>query len=199
LVIWGVAAEAIFTIALFIFDEGISNAQQSKIASLDHQLLQIRFPRSFDFEKFKVAVQKMPPPASFEVLYDANAPDALQLAMMIWGVLFNVSWHTLQTTGPKPLRAPPPDNSLYANLPWTIAAGGESWGLAVVTNGPPDFDKNPLGSALVKALLEAVSGPPSQAHQCPLLLQQRHYCSAQRRDAKGQTALFGDRVDAVRR
>lgn len=38
LVIWGVAAEAICTVALFVFDEGISSSQQSKIIALETRL-----------------------------------------------------------------------------------------------------------------------------------------------------------------
>ena len=39
LVVIGVATEAVFTIMLFLFDEGISSAQQSKITDLDTQLV----------------------------------------------------------------------------------------------------------------------------------------------------------------
>ena len=39
LVVIGVATEAVFTIMLFLFDEGISSAQQSRITDLDTQLV----------------------------------------------------------------------------------------------------------------------------------------------------------------
>jgi len=136
-----------------------ANARQ-KQAELE--LLQLRFPRSLDIEKFEAAVKKIPAPAEYEVLYDANAPDALFIANLIWGIFFNAKWPTQQTTGAAPLKAPPPNILPYANLPWTQAAGGGPWGLSVVTTEPPDLDKNSLGSALVQALLECVKGPPSQ-------------------------------------
>jgi hypothetical protein len=45
LVIWGVAAEAIFTVALFVFDEGISSAQKSKIEETTEELVAYRRQR----------------------------------------------------------------------------------------------------------------------------------------------------------
>ena len=126
------------------------------------QLQQLRFPRSLDNEKFEAAVKATLVPTSYEVLYDANAPDASFLAGLIWGVFFNSKWPTQQTTGPTPLKAPPPNVLPWANMPWTFAAGGQAWGLSVVTNDPPDFEKNPLGNALVQALAQSVKGPPSQ-------------------------------------
>ena len=47
LVIGGVAVEAVCTIFLFVFDEGISNAQQSKIIALEMRLA----PRSLTAEQ----------------------------------------------------------------------------------------------------------------------------------------------------
>jgi hypothetical protein len=135
-----------------------ANARQ-KEAEL--QILQLRFPRSLDIEKFKAAVEKMSPPTSFEVLYDANAPDASFLASLIWGTFFNAKWSTQQTRGQEPLKAPPPNILPYANMPWTQAAGGAPWGLSVVTNERADIDGDSTAAALVKALGASVKGPPS--------------------------------------
>jgi hypothetical protein len=126
------------------------------------QILQLRLPRSLDIEKFEAVVKKLPPPTSYEVLYDANAPDASFLAGLIWGIFFNAKWPTQQTTGAAPLKAPPPNIFPYANMPWTQAAGGGPWGLSVVTTTGPDFDKDPLATGLAKALGESIKGPPSQ-------------------------------------
>jgi hypothetical protein len=70
------------------------------------QILQLRLPRSLDIVKFEATVKKLPPPMSYEVLYDANAPDASSLAGLIWGIFFNAKWPTQQTTGAAPLKAP---------------------------------------------------------------------------------------------
>jgi len=136
-----------------------SNARQ-KEAEL--QILQLRFPRSLDIDKFNKAVAMMPRPTSFEVLYDANAPDASFLASLIWGTFFNAKWTTQQTQGEAPLKAPPPNILPYANMPWTQAAGGAPWGISVVVSSQQEVNEGPLGKALAKAFLESVKGPPSQ-------------------------------------
>jgi hypothetical protein len=125
------------------------------------ELLQLRMPRSLDIGRFEAAINKMPRPSSYEVLYDANSPDAPMLASTIWGILFSAKWPTQQTRGEEPLKAPPPDILPYANMPWTQAAGGAPWGVSVVTTTGPDFEKDPLAIALIKALGEAIKGPPS--------------------------------------
>jgi hypothetical protein len=149
----------------------IEDARELEIKTLDarakeaeSQLQQLRFPRSLDFDKFKEAVAKMPVPVSYEVLYDANAPDASSLASQIWGILSNAKWPTQQTAGPAPLKAPPPNILPYANMSWTQAAGGGAWGLSIVVHDKPDpGDESSLGSMLVRALVACVKGPPSSA------------------------------------
>jgi hypothetical protein len=130
-------------------------------ANAQVQLLQLRFPRSLDIKKFEAAVKEMSPPIEYEVLYDANAPDAEFLASLIWGIFFNAKWPTQQKAGAAPLKAPPPNSTYWANKPWTVAAGGGPWGLSIVTNEPVDFDKPSLKQALARALGESVKGPPS--------------------------------------
>jgi hypothetical protein len=151
------------------YEKTIDNARKLEMTRLETrakeaelELQQLRFPRSLDIEKFEAAVKAISPPTSYEVLYDANAPDASFLASVIWGIFFNAKWPTLQTTGAAPLKEPPPDILPYANEPWTVAAGGAPWGLSVVTHDPADMEKNVLGAALIRALAESVKGPPSQ-------------------------------------
>jgi|GEM_PF-5693081 len=158
--------------------EAIEDARKLQIAQLEKdaaqanerqkraelELLQLRLPRSLDFDKFKAAVGKIPPPTSFEVLYDANAPDASFLASLIWGIFFNAKWPTQQTQGAAPLKAPPPNVLPYANMPWTEAAGGGPWGLSVVVASQEEVNnENSQGHKLFMALLESVKGPPAQA------------------------------------
>jgi hypothetical protein len=108
------------------------------------ELLQLRFPRSLDLDKFKAAVEKIPP-TPFEVLFDANAPDASFLASLIWGILVNAKWPTTQSSGPIPVGPPDARNLLGARGSWVQAAGGGPWGLSVVSNATPDFDKKSRG------------------------------------------------------
>jgi len=124
------------------------------------ELLQLRFPRSLDIDKFKAAVAKIPP-TPFEVLFDANAPDAPFLAQLIWGILGTANWPTAQRSGPTPVSAPDPNNLMSGRGTWVQAAGGGPWGLSVVTSEQPDFEKDPIGSALVTAIGQCVAGPPS--------------------------------------
>jgi hypothetical protein len=115
-----------------------ANARQREA---ELELTRIRFPRSLDIEKFTKAVAGMKP-APVEVLYDVNAPDAYFLASLIWGVLFNAKWDVSQQAGgTAPLGPPPSNNLLYDKMPWAQAAGGGPWGLSVVTNEQPDFEK----------------------------------------------------------
>jgi len=117
------AAEEAFSRYRLETDKQIAEAnERQKQAEL--QILQLRLPRSIEVEKFASAVKEIsPPPASYEVLYDANAPDASFLATLIWGVFFNAKWPTQQSAGPTPLKAPPPDILPYANEPWPVARG----------------------------------------------------------------------------
>jgi hypothetical protein len=123
-------------------------------------LEQMRFPRSFDFEKFKAAIAKVPP-VPVEVLFDANAPDAPGLATQIWISLFQSKWPMVQLSGPTPVGPPDPNNLMATRGTWVQGAGGGPWGLSVVIAKQPDFDKDPIGSALVRALGECVAGPPT--------------------------------------
>jgi hypothetical protein len=83
------------------------------------ELQQIRFPRSINLEKFQERIAKLPL-TPFEVLYDANAPDAAFLAEVIWSGLANLKWPSTQMAGPKPLGPPPPNLIPWSNLPWTL-------------------------------------------------------------------------------
>jgi hypothetical protein len=123
-------------------------------------LEQMRFPRSLEIEKFRAAIEKIPS-ASFEVLFDANAPDAPFLAQLIWGILANAKWPTAQRSGPTPVSAPDPNNLMSGRGTWVQAAGGGAWGLSVVTSAQPDLDKDPQGNALMTAIMQCVAGPPS--------------------------------------
>jgi hypothetical protein len=58
LVIWGVVIEAVCTIFLFVFDEGISGSQQSKIIALETQIAARPFDKS-QFDAFKLLKGKI--------------------------------------------------------------------------------------------------------------------------------------------
>jgi hypothetical protein len=138
----------------------LGDIARKETAQAKLELQQVRFPRSLNIDKFKAAIERIPP-TTVEVLFDANAPDAAFLAHLIWGIFFNAKWPMAQPGGPAPVGAPNSNNLLTAHGTWVQAAGGGPWGLSVVTSEQPDLDKDLKGSALVKALGESVVGPPS--------------------------------------
>jgi hypothetical protein len=70
LVIWGVIAEAACTVLLFIFDEGISHAQQSKIVAVEARIAEFLEPRKLSQgQKDRISqLIKRFPPVSFVVM-----------------------------------------------------------------------------------------------------------------------------------
>ncbi|MCK1407643.1 hypothetical protein [Bradyrhizobium sp. 76] len=136
---------------------------RKETASAQLQLQQLKSPRTFNDEKFVAAISGLEP-ATFEVLYDVNAPDALFLAGVISVAFVKAHWQSAQSL-PEPL-APPPESPLrelyWSKLSWIVAAGGQPWGLSVVTKGNPDLEQNIVGRTIVNALADAVSGPNTQ-------------------------------------
>jgi hypothetical protein len=104
LVIGGIAIEALCTIFLFVFDEGISAAQQSKISDLDTQLVartkelltvrKLTADRSLTPEEQKSLIKALTPfagqPAKI-VMFPVNF-ETDWIAFQIYGVLANAHW-----------------------------------------------------------------------------------------------------------
>ncbi|MDA9444255.1 hypothetical protein XH98_35215 [Bradyrhizobium sp. CCBAU 51745] len=133
---------------------------RKETAQAQLQLQQLRFPRGLDADKLRDGIKELPP-QFFEVLYDPSAADANSLAFGIFVALHMVSWKTDQKL-PAPLvprQGPIELRDVYPLLPLTQQAGGQAWGLSVVTKGPIDDDAKTPENALIRALLDAVSGP----------------------------------------
>lgn len=155
LVLGGVFVSAIFTIALFVFDEGISNRQERELA-------EIRLPRQLNVKEFQEKLMPLPK-RQFEVLYDGATPDAATLANSIFVSLLQAGWGRSQKL-PEPLgpRTGPPElRDIFLSLPLTQQAGGGPWGLSVVSADPPNGDIDSVEFGLVRALEASVIGPPS--------------------------------------
>jgi hypothetical protein len=90
LVVGGVALEAICTLFLFGFDEGISKAQQSKIIALERQLA----PRSITAEGQKRVATAVKDFAGqkFEGMVGGAVPDAWGLWIEIRDTLIRAKW-----------------------------------------------------------------------------------------------------------
>jgi hypothetical protein len=76
LVICGVAVEALCMISLFVFDEAISSAQQSKIIALETQIA----PSKIDGPVF-VGLLRGAPKAKVELLYVREDPDSYKFGI----------------------------------------------------------------------------------------------------------------------
>jgi hypothetical protein len=90
LVIAGVVVEAACTIFLFVFDEGISSAQQSKIIALESRLA----ARSLSDDQAAEVAKRLKPfsTLTFQIIPYWENPDSLDIANRIAGVLASVGW-----------------------------------------------------------------------------------------------------------
>jgi hypothetical protein len=129
------------------FERQIEQVNELKIAELTNETTRMRMPRSLNIEKFRDGIADIAP-QDFEVLYDANTPDAKYLSITIAIGLRLKGWRTTQQL-PEPLSSLPEQ------------AGGASSGVSVVTKGPfhEPHDKSPA-NLLALALSKAVIGPP---------------------------------------
>jgi hypothetical protein len=93
LVISGVVVEAICTIALFVFDEGISQAQQSKIIALEAQLTGFLEPRKLtQGQKTRIIQAIKPfPPVSFVAMF-APGEESWEFVLDISRTLRDAGW-----------------------------------------------------------------------------------------------------------
>jgi hypothetical protein len=88
LVIGGVVVEAVCTISLFVFDEGISNAQQSKIIVLETRLA----PRSLSNDEIAEIASRLKQFGGQEFTIGSYGGEALSLAVRLRVVLQKSDW-----------------------------------------------------------------------------------------------------------
>jgi hypothetical protein len=90
LVIMGVVVEAACTISLFVFDEGISGSQQSKIIALETRLAS----RALSDEQMADLVTHLTPFSGqhFDIVTYWNNPESLMIANRIYDALVNAGW-----------------------------------------------------------------------------------------------------------
>jgi hypothetical protein len=127
------------------------------------ELFRLRMPRGIDMEKFNELIADVPP-ASVEVLFDANSPDASYLAGLIWSCLFNARWPMESGYGAAPLSAPPSNILPWSQLPWTQAVGASPWGVSVLIGGDiEEASKSKSRSGLFNALAKSIDGQVSSS------------------------------------
>jgi hypothetical protein len=89
-VIVGVAVEAVCTITLFVFDEGISDAQKEKIIVLEKRLAS----RTLSAEQFDDIVEQTAPMSGqhFDIVTYWKNPEALAIAQRIHDAIVKAGW-----------------------------------------------------------------------------------------------------------
>jgi hypothetical protein len=97
LVVIGVTIEAIFTIALFIYDEGISHEQQAIIRYQNDKIITLETrlaPRSFSAEQQREISAKLKPFAGqhFSGQVASSVPDAWPLWLLLEAALRGAGW-----------------------------------------------------------------------------------------------------------
>jgi hypothetical protein len=97
LVIWGVSFEAIFTIALFMFDEGISGVQQATIERQRAEIISLErrlAARSLSDEQVADVAAQLKPFAGqhFDIVTYWRNPESLVIANRIYEALLKADW-----------------------------------------------------------------------------------------------------------
>jgi len=86
LVLWGIVAETLCSVALFTFDESVSSAQQSKIIALETRIAD----RYLDWHSDRLL--KGHPSAKVEIMYVEDDADSSMLRLELEGVLDRAKW-----------------------------------------------------------------------------------------------------------
>jgi hypothetical protein len=155
LVIWGVVAETLCSLALFTFDEGISGAQQSKIIALETRLA----PRFISEESRNRIAMKMKQFSGQEYsgMVASDVGDAWDLWREISGALDSAGWHPIPPSGAPVTQFGPPA---------AIAVAPQA-GVMILYAGTRFVDLHSRAEALAAAITaEAVAagaGPASGA------------------------------------
>jgi hypothetical protein len=152
-VIGGIIVETLCSVLLFAYDANVIGSQNDKIVSLDQQLIQVKSPRLFDDEKLMAAIKALPK-SDVEVLYDKNAPDGFFVGLQVVSALSVSGWNALHNAMPIALGPPSTDDPLSPYKNSAQAAGGQPWGISVVSNKSPILENTAAGS-LVLALVGA--------------------------------------------
>jgi hypothetical protein len=156
LIVIGIAVEAVCTIFLFAFDEGISRSQNDKIITLERRVAQ----RVIDGPNFKKSLEGKPK-APVEIMYPKDDFEAFTLANQLRFVLIFSGWQASE-----PVPVPPSDNPRLMNLPSTMSVGATAPGVTIVVRADTDAEidafrdikANTPFRALMDAISEALGG-----------------------------------------
>jgi hypothetical protein len=152
LVIGGVALEAVCTLLLFGFDEGISSAQQSKIERQNAEIIGLRknsIDRSIDASAFAERLAGVPP-ARIEIRYVSPCTDCESLSFWLSEALKKANW---QRDAPIPIN---PQNGDWVRIVQSLHA--QSSGITLVISSPDQITADPKSAigALFGAFVQAL-------------------------------------------
>jgi hypothetical protein len=155
LVIWGVAAEAICTVALFVFDEGISSSQQSKILALETRLA-ARIITNDAANRIAAKMEKFEG-QEYSGMVASDVGDAWELWREFSVALESAHWRSVPPPGQAVTQFGPPASVAIAPQP----------GVMILYAGSRFVDLDPRAKALAAAItaegVAAGSGPASGA------------------------------------
>jgi hypothetical protein len=150
LVLWGVVTETLCSIALFVFDEGASRAQQSIIETQQAKIILLEI-RDIDFNAFKKAMADVPL-GRVEVWYGPGT-DSRWLALRILAAFGMQGWQL----GDGDVHPVQPDDSLLCRQePPIECMGGNMFGVTVVINSARPKEDERTQTALMNALISAL-------------------------------------------
>jgi hypothetical protein len=144
-VLCGVVFSALFTIFLFVFDEGISNRQTGEIIAL----LRNSLPRTFEMSAFSKKLIGAAP-ATVEIRYVVACTDCQSLSFWLFQALKNAGWSPIP-----PIPIDPRDRNWVKAV---LSLHAESSGITVVLDSPDKISADPKSSdgALMGALVSAL-------------------------------------------
>ena len=145
LVMGGIAIEACCTIFLFVFDEGISSAQQSTMISLEE-------PRDINFKIFDSLLAdagKMP----FSIQYTGGG-DTEWLAGRLFAAFGTLHWPVGGLTEPVTLER----TELCRLVPDVTCIGAQTMGVTVLVHEPPSKADESARSLVMDAFVNAQIG-----------------------------------------
>lgn len=145
-VFFGVIIEAVATIFLFEFDEGISRAQQSVIESQNQTIIALESPRVPDPKKFLGAIQGARGVLRVEILYVKECGDCQWFASFLEGDFKQAHWEVIGASPIPPMSSSDPDFALYKGLPVAESVGGMPFGVTVIGQNPDD-EYSPFNAA----------------------------------------------------
>jgi hypothetical protein len=141
LVIWGIVAETICTVGLFVFDNGLNDVQVAIIRAQNEEIIALgknSLPRSINVAKFTEQLTAAPPSA-VEIRYVVACTDCEALSFWLSEALTKAHWSVKP-----PIPVNPPDR----NWPSAVSSlhAPQQSGISVIVDSPDKITADPKTS-----------------------------------------------------